>query len=118
LNESNTRARFITPALERAGWDPLSQIHHEFPLRAGRVHVRGRRAMRDRQTVLSADYALFNNLKGKSLLGLDIPLPPMAEQSRIVTRVNELKALCAELRVRLTASQLAQSHLADTWVTQ
>jgi type I restriction enzyme S subunit len=46
------------------------------------------------------------------------PLPPLAEQSRIITRVNELRALCAELRVRLTASQLAQSHLADTWVAQ
>jgi type I restriction enzyme S subunit len=46
------------------------------------------------------------------------PLPPLAEQSHIITRVNELRALCAELRVRLTASQLAQSHLADTWVAQ
>jgi hypothetical protein len=36
-NESNTRARYITHALEQAGWDPLLQIHHEFPLRAGRV---------------------------------------------------------------------------------
>lgn len=58
-NESNTRARYITPALERAGWDPLLQIHHEFPLRAGKVSVRGHRATRDTATVLSADYTLF-----------------------------------------------------------
>jgi type I restriction enzyme S subunit len=50
--------------------------------------------------------------------GSSVALPPMAEQSRIVTRVNELRALCAELRLRLTASQLTQSHLADALVVQ
>ena len=49
---------------------------------------------------------------------LILVVPPLAEQSRIVTRVNELHALCAELRVRLTASQLTQSHLADALVAQ
>jgi type I restriction enzyme S subunit len=46
------------------------------------------------------------------------PLPPLSEQSRIVTRVKELRAVCAELRIRLTASQLVQSHLADALVAQ
>lgn len=45
-------------------------------------------------------------------------LPPRQEQSRIVTRVTELQALCVELRMRLAASQLAQSHLADALVAQ
>ena len=47
-----------------------------------------------------------------------VALPPLAEQSRIVVRVNELRALCAELRLRLSASQLVQSHLADALVAQ
>jgi type I restriction enzyme S subunit len=47
-----------------------------------------------------------------------MPLPPLAEQSRIITRVNELQALCEELRVRLTASKLTQSHLADALMAQ
>ncbi len=41
------------------------------------------------------------------------PLPPLAEQSRIVTRVTELRRLCADLRQRLSAAQTTQSHLAQ-----
>ena len=43
-------------------------------------------------------------------------LPPISEQSRIVARVEELRRLCADLRQRLAASQIAQSHLAETLV--
>jgi type I restriction enzyme R subunit len=59
LTESDIRARFITPSIERAGWDPMTQIFHEFGLRAGRISVRGRAAHRDQATILKADYALF-----------------------------------------------------------
>ena len=59
LTESDIRARFITPAIEQAGWDPMTQIFHEFGLRAGRISVRGRAAHRDQTTILKADYALF-----------------------------------------------------------
>lgn len=45
------------------------------------------------------------------------PLPPLAEQSRIVTRVNELRSLCTDLRQRLTAGQAVQAHLADALAT-
>ena len=47
---------------------------------------------------------------------LKIALPPMAEQSRIVARVEELRRLCAELRQRLSASQTTQAHLAEALV--
>ncbi len=59
LTESDIRARLITPAIEGAGWDPLTQIFHEYGLRAGRISVRGRSAHRDQTTILKADYALF-----------------------------------------------------------
>ncbi len=59
LTESDIRARVITPAIERPGWDPLTQIFHEYGLRAGRISVRGRTAHRDQTTILNADYALF-----------------------------------------------------------
>ena len=45
-----------------------------------------------------------------------IGLPPLAEQSRIVTRVAQLRRLCADLRQRLTASQSTQAHLAEALV--
>ena len=44
------------------------------------------------------------------------PLPPLDEQARIVTRVEELHHLCADLRQRLSASQTTQSHLAEALV--
>jgi type I restriction enzyme R subunit len=59
LSESDICDKFIRPATEAAGWDGLLQIYREFPLRAGRVVVRGRKARRDATTVLRADYALF-----------------------------------------------------------
>ena len=44
------------------------------------------------------------------------PLPPLAEQSRIVTRVAQLRRLCADLRQHLSASQSTQAHLAKALV--
>jgi type I restriction enzyme S subunit len=53
--------------------------------------------------------------KGKWDLLL-LPVPPLAEQSRIVTRVAQLRRLCADLRQRLSASQSTQAHLAEALV--
>jgi len=58
--ESDIRARFITSAIERAGWDAMTQVLHEFGLRAGRISVRGKTAHRDKTTILKADNALFS----------------------------------------------------------
>ncbi len=60
LSESDICDKFIRPAMERAGWNGMDQIYREYPLRAGRVVVRGRKARRDASTVLRADYALFH----------------------------------------------------------
>jgi restriction endonuclease S subunit len=45
-----------------------------------------------------------------------IPMPPLAEQSRIVTRFNELSSLCSDLRARILAGQEVQKTLADALV--
>lgn len=45
-------------------------------------------------------------------------LPPLVEQSRIVTRVAQLRRLCTDLRQRLTTAQSTQSHLAQALVEQ
>lgn len=45
-----------------------------------------------------------------------IPLPPFAEQHRIVAKVDELMALCDQLKSRLSEAQTTQFHLADALV--
>lgn len=49
---------------------------------------------------------------------MPIPVPPLDEQHRIVTKVNELMFLCDTLKARLFEAQTTQIHLADTLVEQ
>ena len=60
LSESDLCDKFIRPAMVAAGWSGMDQIYAQFPLRAGRVVVRGKKAQRDPATVLRADFALFH----------------------------------------------------------
>lgn len=46
------------------------------------------------------------------------PLPPVAEQRRIVARVEQLRRLCAELRGKLVAAREVQTRVADALVQQ
>ncbi len=46
------------------------------------------------------------------------PLPPLPEQHRIVARVQQLRALCAQLRDRLQQARHTQGLLAETLVQQ
>ncbi len=59
LSETDICEKFISPALARAGWDLHEQVLREYPLRQGRVVVRGQTAARDKKSVLRADYVLF-----------------------------------------------------------
>jgi type I restriction enzyme S subunit len=49
---------------------------------------------------------------------LKIPFPPLAEQHRIVAKVDELMALCDALKYRINHAQTTQIHLADAIVEQ
>ena len=69
----------------------------------------------DEMRELSAGGAQPNLNVGKIKATL-IPLPPLPEQSRIVTRVAQLRHLCANLRQRLAASQATQAQLAEALV--
>ena len=57
LSERDICTKFITPALEQAGWDITTQIREEFPLTKGRVIVRGK--LHTRAQHKRADYVLF-----------------------------------------------------------
>jgi type I restriction enzyme S subunit len=62
--------------------------------------------------------ATIKHFVGQALDRYVYPLPPLHEQSRIVTRVNELRSLCADLRQRLSFAQASQSQLAQVLVEQ
>ncbi|MFM0632291.1 restriction endonuclease subunit S [Paraburkholderia xenovorans] len=53
-----------------------------------------------------------------ALRDFKIPLPPLAEQHRIVVRVEDLSRLCADLRARLAARQTCQTRFAEALVGQ
>lgn len=55
-------------------------------------------------------------IKASKLKQLPIAIPPLAEQHRIVAKVDELMALCDQLKSRLVAAQTTQLHLADALV--
>ena len=58
------------------------------------------------------------NINGQIIKNMLFPLPPLAEQSRIVARVAELRALCAQLRDRLATTAQTRSRLAEALLEQ
>jgi type I restriction enzyme S subunit len=58
------------------------------------------------------------NLKMGDVTDLVIPVPPVKEQHRIVAKVDQLMALCDQLKTRLNTAQTTQLQLADTVVDE
>jgi len=58
------------------------------------------------------------NLKMGDVTELVVPVPPIEEQHRIVTKVNELMTLCDQLKQKLADSKTSQLHLADAMAEQ
>lgn len=57
LSESDIKAKFITPALTKAGWDEQTQLGREIFFTDGRIYVKGRITARGKRKF--ADYILF-----------------------------------------------------------
>ncbi|MDM0039115.1 restriction endonuclease subunit S [Variovorax sp. J22G21] len=60
--------------------------------------------------------ATIKHFVGQALERYVVPLPPLAEQSRIVARVEELRSLCTDLRQRLAANRHTQAQLAEALI--
>lgn len=56
------------------------------------------------------------NLKKVQIMSAPIPIPPLAEQHRLVKKVDELMALCDQLKDRINQAQTLQQQLADSVV--
>lgn len=57
LSERDICTKFITPAIEEAGWDKLSQVREEVSFTKGRIIVRGKLVARGKSK--RADYILY-----------------------------------------------------------
>jgi len=60
----------------------------------------------------------YNALTIEKIKELLFPHPPLAEQHRIVAKVDELMALCDALKTRINEAQTTQINLADVIVEQ
>jgi type I restriction enzyme R subunit len=58
LSEADIKAKFITPAIVKAGWDEMTQIRREVTLTPGPVVVRGNLSSRNKKKKKFADYVL------------------------------------------------------------
>jgi len=57
-------------------------------------------------------------IKASKLKELPMVIPPLAEQHRIVAKVDELMAICDQLKTRITTANQLQQKLADVLVGQ
>jgi len=57
LSERDICTKYITPAIEKSGWDKLRQIREEVTFTAGRIYVRGHLTTRGKKK--RADYILY-----------------------------------------------------------
>jgi type I restriction enzyme R subunit len=57
LSEADICAKFITPAIERSGWDDDTQLRREVHFTEGQIHVRGKMVTRGKSKF--ADYVLY-----------------------------------------------------------
>ena len=58
------------------------------------------------------------NVNGTALKHMLVPVPPLAEQQRIVVKVDELMALCDELEASLTTGEKTRSRLLDALLAE
>lgn len=70
------------------------------------------------QLIDNASGMTATGIKASKLKEIPITLPPIEEQQRIVAKVDELMALCDQLKDKLRQSQQTQVHLTDAIVDQ
>ncbi|GAO73552.1 restriction endonuclease subunit S [Comamonas sp. E6] len=68
------------------------------------------------QVSIAENRVKMPKLNQEALVAFTVSLPPLAEQSRIVARVTELRRLCVDLRQRLAERQSVQARLAEALV--
>jgi len=62
--------------------------------------------------------ATIKHFSGEKLAKYPVPLPPLPEQHRIVAKVDQLMALCDQLKTRLTQARQLNEQVASALVEQ
>ncbi|MCC7020886.1 MAG: DEAD/DEAH box helicase family protein [Ardenticatenales bacterium] len=93
MNEAETRAEHIDPALKEAGWGvvPDSRILREFPISPGRIEGRGRRA-----SPITADYVLVHRTHRLAVI------EAKAWHKHLTEGVGQAKNYAGKMAVRFT----------------
>ena len=66
----------------------------------------------------SASGTTFKEVSGRIVAGVPFPLPPLAEQRRIVAKVNQLMALCDRLEETRNAQKETRDQLTEASLTR
>jgi len=93
MNEAETRADHIDPALKAAGWGVVegSRVHREYPITAGRIEGQGRRGK-----ALTADYVLVYRNHKLAVIEAKAWEKPLTEG------VGQAKEYAAKMAIRFT----------------
>ena len=59
-----------------------------------------------------------NSVRLSDLRNMLIPLPPRQEQTRIVAKIDEVMALCEQLKAKIIATKALEKQLAEAFVAQ
>ena len=70
------------------------------------------------QLVNAATGMTATGIKASKLKEIPVPIPPIEEQHRIVAKIDELMALCDQLKSRISESNQLQQKLADVMSAQ
>ncbi len=106
MNEAETRAEHIDPALKAAGWGVVegSRIRREYPITLGRIEGHGKRGK-----ALTADYVLeYRNTK------LAV-VEAKAWNQELTEGVGQAKNYAEKLAVRLLIPRMVRVFMALIW---
>jgi type I restriction enzyme S subunit len=69
-----------------------------------------------RQVIEEVNTTTINQITQANLRSTLAPIPPLAEQKRIVAKVDELMTLCDQLEAHITHTQTLNTHLMDSLI--
>ena len=111
LFSSRAPIGYVAIAAQRRFDQSGVQVHRPLRVRLLRVHRLGDAGVRAGNREQRVGATTFKEVSGRIVAGVPFPLPPLAEQHRIVAKVDELVALCDRLEETRTAREDTRDRL-------